>query len=152
MITYTVETLDQCLPEIEPLLQGHFEEVATNKENLGAPNMDKTTYYAREQQGGLHIVVARNEGRIIGYYVAFVNPHLHYVHSLTALTDVYYVHPDFRKGRTGIDLFKEAERTLKKRGVQRMFSGTKLHKDMGKLFEFLEWKETERLYAKWIGD
>lgn len=152
MITYAVETLNQCLAEIEPMLQGHFEEIAANKEQLGGPNMDKAVYYVREQQGGLHIVVARSEGKIVGYYVAFINPHLHYAHSLTASTDVYYIHPDFRKGRAGIDLFKEAERTLKKRGVQRVYSGTKLHKDMGKLFEFLGWKETERLYVKWIGD
>lgn len=152
MITFSVETLDQCLPEIEPLLQGHFEEVGANRAQLGYPNMDKSTYYAVEARGGLHIVVARSLGAIVGYYVAFVNVHLHYAHSLTALTDVYYIHPDHRKGSVGIKLFKEAERTLKARGVQRIFSGTKKSKDMSKLFEFLGWTHNENLFVKWIGD
>lgn len=152
MITFQVETLNDCLSEIETLLQAHFEEISTHKDKLGYPNMDKVAYYGAENRGGLHIVTARQAGKVVGYYVAFVNPHLHYAHKLVAVTDVYYLTPDVRKGFAGLKLFKEAERTLKMRGVQRVFSGTKLHKDMGKLFERLGWQETERLYVKWIGD
>lgn len=152
MITFQVEALDDCLPEIMRLLDDHFEEVSTHKDKLGGPNMDVPAYYAMEANGALHIVTARSEGAVVGYYVAFVHPHLHYAHSLMASVDVYYLKPEFRKGANGVKLFKEAERTLKKRGVQRIFSGTKLNKDMGKLFEFLGWTETERLFVKWIGD
>lgn len=152
MITYQVENLCDCLNEIELLLQAHFDEVATNKEKLEKPQMDMDAYYALESVGELHVLTARSDGKVIGYYVAFVRPHLHYIHVLSAITDVYYLSPDYRKGTAGIKLFQEAERTLKARGVKRIFSGTKLHKDMGKLFEYLGWKETERLYSKWIGE
>ncbi len=151
MLTFQVEILIDCLPEIELLLQAHFEEVATNKDGLGGPNMDKQAYFAAEQRGELHIVTARSDGKVAGYYVAFVRPHLHYVHSLSAITDIYYLMPELRQGRNGIRLFTEAERTLKQRGVQRVFSGTKKHNDMSKIFEYLGWQETERLYVKWIG-
>lgn len=152
MITYQTETLDECLGEIELLLQEHFEEVATKKDKLGAPRMDVEAYYAMEQAGQLHILTVRKDGRVIGYHVSFVRPHLHYVHVLTGITDVYYLMPEYRKGSTGIKLFQEAEKALKARGVQRIFSGTKKHKDMGKIFQFLGWSEVESLYSKWIGD
>jgi len=152
MITYQTELLDDCLNEIKPYLQDHFEEVATRKEQLGAPDMDTEAYYAMESAGQLHIVTARDCGMVIGYHVSFVRPHLHYKHILTAITDVYYVAPEYRKGYLAIKLFREAERTLKARGVKRTFSGTKKHKDMGKIFDFLGWEEVERLYSKWIGD
>lgn len=152
MITYQVEKLEECLKGIEELLDAHFDEISTNKEKLGGQKMDVPAYVAMENNGALHILTARNGGEIVGYYVAFVTPHPHYAHSLTAFTDVYYIKPSERKGSVGIKLFKEAERTLKKRGVQRIFSGTKRHKDVGKLFEYLGWTETERLFVKWIGD
>lgn len=152
MITYHVETLDQCLAEGKEYFQAHFEEVATAKEKLGAPNMDIEAYYAMERVGQLHIVIAREEGKIIGYLLAFIRPHLHYKHILTAIYDVYYVNPEHRKGFVAIKLFKEAERTMKARGVKRIFSGTKKHKDMSRLFEYMGWKEVETLHSKWIGD
>lgn len=152
MITFCVETLDECLGEIETYLQEHFEEVGANKAQVGGPKMHKEAYYAYEAAGQLHILCARDAGRLIGYCVGFVAPHLHYEHSLTAHTDVYFLAPTHRKGATGVRLFKEYERTLKARGVQRVYTGTKVYKDMGKIFEFLGWKETEKLYAKWIGD
>lgn len=151
MITYHVELLADCLNEIEAYLQAHFEEVATKKNNLGAPNMDVGAYCSMEISGQLHIVTARSNGSVIGYHVSFVRPHLHYKHILTAITDVYYVAPEYRKGNIAIKLFQEAERTLKARGVKRLFSGTKKHKDMSKIFEFMGWEEVEILHSKWIG-
>jgi GNAT superfamily N-acetyltransferase len=152
MITFQVETLSDWLAEIDSLQDDHFNEVATSKDKLGGPNLNIAAYAEMEARGALHIVIARSEGKMVGYYVAFVTPHLHYAHSLTALTDVYYLMPKMRKGSNGIKLFQEAERTLKKRGVQRIFSGTKLHKDVGRLFKYLGWTPTELLHTKWIGD
>lgn len=152
MITYQVEQLADCLSEIELLLQDHFQEIATNKDKLEYAKMDVESYVAMERAGQLHIVTVRSKGKVVGYHVAFVRPHLHYVHVLSAITDVYYVKPEYRRGLVGVRLFREAEFTLKARGVKRIFSGTKLHKNMGRLFEYLGWQETERLYCKWIGD
>ena len=41
---------------------------------------------------------------------------------------------------TGYRLLQEAERNLKARGVKKVFSGTKLHLDMGRLFDRLGWR------------
>ena len=149
MITYQVENWDQVHEEMKHLWPLHWQEVAGDKDVIKLePHYEM--YEALNTQGQLHVVTARNLGKIIGYHISIVRPHLHYKSSLSSFTDVYYIHPDFRKGMVGVKLFKEVEKSLKQRGVQKMFTGTKLSLDMGRLFEHLGWKETERLYTKVI--
>lgn len=149
MITYQTENWSDVFPEMEHLWPLHWEEVAGDKDVIKL-DPDFESYAALEKIGTLHVVTARSAGQIIGYHISIVRPHLHYRTSLSAFTDVYYIHPDHRKGMVGVKLFKEVEKTLKQRGVQKMFTGTKLSLDMGRLFEHLGWKETERLYTKVI--
>lgn len=147
---FAVETIDECLDDMRHLWGLHWEEIALDRDKIKLePDVD--TFRVLEQAGGLHIVTVRDGGDMVGYHVTIVRPHLHYRSSLTGYVDMYFVHPDYRKGRTGIGLFKYAEQTLRERGCQRIYTGTKLHKDMGKLLEYMGHKETERLYVKYIG-
>ena len=150
-VTYAVENWFDALSEMEELWPLHWDEVAMNKDTIPL-DPDYPTYAALANSGALHLLVARCEGKMIGYHVSIVKGHLHYRHSLSAFTDMYFIHPEHRKGMVGVRLFKEAEKTLKARGVEKMFTGTKLSLDMGRIFERLGWKETERLYTKFIGD
>lgn len=149
MITYQREEWKSCLSEMERLWPLHWQEVAADKDVIPLePNYQM--YDMIDQTGQLHVVTARCDGNLIGYHVSIVRPHLHYKSSLSSFTDMYFVHPDHRKGMVGVKLFKEAEKSLKQRGVQKMFTGTKLSLDMGRIFERLGWRETERLYTKVI--
>lgn len=151
MVTYQVEDWFDCVAEMKLLWPLHWEEVALNRDKIPLePDMDSYEAYAKA--GALHVVTIRADGKIVGYHVSVVRPHLHYKSSLSAFVDMYYLHPDFRQGMTGVRLFKEVEKSLKARGVQKMFTGTKLSLDMGRIFERLGWHETERLYTKYIGD
>lgn len=151
MVTYQVEDWFDCWQEMSALWHEHWEEVALNRDKIVLePDMDCYAQYA--STGALHVVTVRADGRIVGYHISVIRPHLHYKSSLSAFTDVYFLHPDFRHGMAGVRLFKEVESSLKARGVQKMFTGTKLSLDMGKIFERLGWHETERLYTKYIGD
>jgi hypothetical protein len=114
------------------------------------PNMEM--YQALDDSGQLHVLTCRKDGQVIGYHVSIVRPHLHYKSSLSAFTDMYFVKKEHRKGMVGVKIFIEAEKSLKARGVEKLFTGTKLSLDMGKIFERLGWVETERLYTKYIGD
>lgn len=151
MITYSVELMDECLEDMRHLWMVHWEEIALDKDKIALePDID--TFRHLEAAGALHVVVARDEvQQVVGYHVSVVRPHLHYRSSLTAYVDMYFIHPDHRRGRVGIKLFLYAEQTLRELGVQRIYTGTKLHKDMGRLLEFIGHKETERLYTKYIG-
>lgn len=149
MITYQREEWQDCLAEMEQLWPLHWEEVAADKDVIPLePNYEMYDWI--DQNGQLHVVTVRCDGKLIGYHTSIVRPHLHYKSSLSAFTDMYFIHPDYRKGMVGVKLFKEVEKSLKQRGVQKMFTGTKLSLDMGRLFEHLGWKETERLYTKVI--
>jgi GNAT superfamily N-acetyltransferase len=150
MVTYQVEPWDQFQHQAAPLWERHWEEIALDKAAIKL-NVDFRAYDQMDAMGMLHVVVARDAGAIVGYHLSFVRPHFHYANSLTAYTDVYWVAPECRKGRVGIALFQFVEKTLKARGVERMFSACKLHKDVGKLFERLGWTETERVFSKRIG-
>ena len=66
--------------------------------------------------------------------------------------DIFWTHPSIRNGFAGVKLFRLVEKEAKRRGVQRMFFGSKVHKDASKLFEFLKMQATEIYYSKWLGE
>ena len=147
MVTYTVERLADAQRELETLLPLHWREVAKHQDTIKlAP--DWPFYYQQEASGKLHLLVVRAAGRMIGYHIAFVSPHPHYRHSLTASVDIYFVLPEYRKGRVGLRLFKEAEKSLKARGVQRILTSTKVDADKSLLFERLGYRRVEYVYSK----
>lgn len=160
LITYQLEPFDTAFEEAQELLEQHWEEIALDKDKIKLA-IDKDKYKQAADAGILHIVTARdaNEqkwaydpGKLIGYYVALIAPHGHYKNYLHGFTDVFFIHPDYRKGRIGINLLKFAEKTLKDRGVIRIFAGVKLHKNFGLIFEQLGWTAIEINYSKYIGD
>lgn len=150
-VQFAVETIDQVLDDMAWLWDIHWQEIALDRAKVPL-NPDVDTFRALEDAGLLLIVTARDGEKMVGYHVSIVRPHLHYKQSLTAYADMYFIHPDYRQGMTGVRLFKYLEERLRERGVERIYQGTKVHKDMGRLFERLDYKETERLYVKWIGD
>lgn len=151
MITYAVEAWSAVQEEMAPLWVKHWEEVALNRDKMPLVP-DFANYDTMEQLGMLHIVVARKEGQIVGYHFTIVRPHLHYSTTLCGQTDIYYIAPEHRTGRTPLRLFQFVEKTLKARGVKKLFTGTKLSLNAGPLFEFMGWHPTETLYTKYIGD
>lgn len=148
-VTYAVEPWSEFKRESLHLWSRHWEEIAINRDKIKLA-VDYEQYDTMDAKGELHVVVARCEGKIIGYWLGIVRPHLHYIDSLTAFTDVYFIAPEHRKGRAGINLFKFVESSLAARGVQKMFTATKCHLDMSRLFEHLGFTRTEIVYSKVI--
>lgn len=149
MVTYAVEPWHSFKAESLCLWKSHWEEVAINQAEIKLA-VDYAQYDALDSCGALHVLVARSAGKIVGYWLGIIRPHLHYKDSLTAFTDVYYIDPAHRRGRVGIQLFKEAEKSLKARGCQKVFTATKKHLDMGAIFRRLGYVETETVYTKLI--
>lgn len=151
MITAQVETWHPFIEEIQPLLPLHYEELALNKDKVPL-DPDYSIYDIIDEQGGLLVVSLRKEGAIVGYFIGILKPHLHYKTCLTLTMDIFWTHPDIRGGLAGVRLFRAVEAEAKRRGAQRLYYGSKLHKDCSKLFEFLKMKPVEKYYSKWIGD
>jgi GNAT superfamily N-acetyltransferase len=151
MITAQVENFEPFLEEVKPILPLHYAELALNQDKVPlSPQYDE--YLRRNALGMILLVTLRKQGELIGYFVGFVAPGLHYSTCLTLHLDIFYVHPDHRGSGGGIVLFKAVEREAKRRGVQRLFTGSKMHKDASWLFERLGYELVETTYSCWLGN
>lgn len=146
---YRVERWKHLRTEMLPLLARHWREVALNHADVPL-DIDEKKYAELDESGALHILTVRRNGLLIGYHVAIVSGHLHYASTLHGITDVFYVAPECRHGVVALRMFQAVERELKKMGVKKLFTATKLHLDQGRIFEHLGYKPVERLYAKII--
>lgn len=151
MITIQVESFTEQLDELMPLLPLHYEELALNKDKVPlAPQYD--IYMKREELGELIFVTVRELGELIGYFIGFIAPGLHYKTCLTCTMDIFYIHPEKRGSSIGADLFRFTEKELTRRGVQRWFVGSKCHMDASWLFERLGFDRVEVYYSKMLGE
>lgn len=151
MVTAQVEDLLEHLPKLKEFFPAHWEELALNRDKVPlSPQYD--IYEMRARAGQAMFVSLRCDGEIVGYFVGFVAPGLHYSTCLTLTMDIFWVHPAHRNGRSGVMLFREVEREARRRGVQRMFMGSKLHADSSALFRRLGYEPVETYHTKWIGD
>ena len=151
MITLEVESFIECLPELKPILPIHYEELALNKDEVPlSPRYD--IYEAKENAGELIFVTAREAGELVGYFIGFIAPGLHYSTCLTCSLDIFYIHPEKRGSSFGMELFKFTEKELRRRGVDRWFVGSKVHLDASWMFERLGFERVEIFYSKMLGD
>jgi len=151
MLTAQPEPFEPFLEEVQPLLPRHWEELALNKDKVPlAPQFE--VYLERAARGEAMAVTLRSGGELVGYFVGFVAPGLHYKTCLTLIMDIFYVAPEFRGNMGGVKLFRAVEREARRRGVQRMFVGSKWHKDSSYLFERLGYEKVEVTYSTWLGD
>lgn len=146
-----VESLAENLEELKPLLPLHYEELALDQEKVPL-DPQYEVYLEREARGELLFVLVRGEGKaIVGYFIGFIAPGLHYQTCLTCTMDIFYIKQGARGNQLGVKLFQFVERELRSRGVDRWFVGSKWHKDASKLFEYLAFEKVEVYYSKYLG-
>lgn len=151
MIVYSVEKLSECLEEIKPLLEHHYEEVAMYKDKIKLePDYDK--YLSMADDGLLHVVTARDEGKLIGYFVSFLLPHIHYSSTVYAVNDILFIDKEYRNAKVGLGLFSYAEEQLKAEGASVIVIHMKTSVPFDSLCEGLGYDYAERNYSKYIGD
>ena len=151
MLSAHVESLTERLEDLKPFFPMHWEELALNQKQVPLdPQYD--IYLGRDGVGQVMLVTLRSEGELVGYFVGFVAPGLHYKTCLTLIGDIFYVLPEHRGNGGGFILFKAVEAEARRRGVKRMFVGSKMHKDASWLFEKLGYEQVETTYSLWMGD
>jgi hypothetical protein len=152
MLTAHIEPLMSQIEELKQLFVAHYKELALNQDKVPL-QPQWNVYEQREQRGETIYVTLRDKGELIGYIVGFVAPGLHYETCLTCHMDILFVKPDRRDASAkGVLLMLDRmEHELRRRGVQRWFMGTKLHKDIGAIFRRRKFEPVEMTYTKWIG-
>ena len=128
MIEFKHEILFNIIEEVDGLLKMHYEELTLHKERVVLNPMWEN-YAAMEKAGGFAVFTARDEGMLVGYSAFFIHPHMHYKDLVVAANDVLFLHPEYRKGMTGIKLIKFSETTLKNRGVDKLVWHIKFNKN-----------------------
>lgn len=150
MITYQVEPWPDVVDALRPLWHAHWLEVGSDHD-LVPLDVDEGAYLHLHRIGELSVLTVRRDGEIVGYHISIVRPHIRYRTTLVAITDVYYVRPDARRGMVGVNIFREAEKALVQRGVRKLFTGTKKSLDMSPILERLGYREAETVHTKIIG-
>jgi GNAT superfamily N-acetyltransferase len=151
MITCHVENLADRLEEIKVLLPLHYKELALNQDHVPL-DPQYEIYLERERAGALLFVTMRDAGVMVGYFLGFIAPGLHYKTCRTCTMDIFYVRADKRKGSAGVRLFRFVETELRRRKVQRWFMGSKIHADASALFKRIGAEPVETYYSKWLGE
>jgi L-amino acid N-acyltransferase YncA len=146
MTDYAAERISDLIPEIEPLLQDHFREISVYQDT--ELDIDWDRYARLERTGGYSFLTCRRDGRLLGWAGFFVYTHIRYRNYLVANEDMYYLRPEHRRGRTGIDLLKNAERQLQQRGVRRILMSTKVHEDHSRILEYLGYEHHQKNFNK----
>lgn len=150
MVSFQVERFADFIGEAAPLLQRHWEELALNKERVPL-RIDHLRYAALEDRGQHLICTARAGSRLIGYAAYFVEPHgpINYTGKQWAESNVFWLHPEFRVGRTALKLLLFAEEELRRRSTFIMRTRTKIeHPAAGRMLEHLGHKPIETVYSK----
>jgi hypothetical protein len=129
------------------LFQKHWEDLAIDK--VIPWDLNHELYTEMESKGMLHVVTARCDGRIVGYHVGILAPHLHYKSAgIMCYEDMYYLLPEFRIGGAGAKLFMFIEDSLREKGITKWFLSTKLHQDHSLLFKALGFRLQDLCYTK----
>lgn len=145
-IVYEDTAPEAFIEELKGILPEHYDELCVTKDFPLAP--DYEAYGRLSVNGMLRCITVRADGALIGYAIFVVQPHLHYRTCRTAFEDIYFLKKEYRQGRIGIRLFQYAEQALRRIGVDRIIMHTKIHLDNSKLFEYLGYKLTDKLYTK----
>ncbi len=111
---------------------------------------DIAAYEALEAAGALSILVARDQGKMVGYFLTSVRRHLHYADVLCGFEDAYFMSKAYR-GASGVRMLKAWERAMRARGVQLLFVMTKPWLDRSPLFVRMGFKTSDYVLSKWIG-
>lgn len=105
-----------CYDELHPLFVEHWHEVAMYQDHIEL-DVDKERYQQLEELGLIQTVIARDAGRIVGYSVEIVAPHLHYKGDKYAINDIIYLDPEYRHGGYADQMLGFVESELRKDGV-----------------------------------
>lgn len=133
-------------PDLKPLLEDHWREVAHYQDIALDPNYEK--YCQMQDQGHLRCWTVRDGGRLVGYGLYIVTYNLHYQTSIQAQQDVVFVHPDYRKGITGYRLLKFCDEQLRQEGVQAVYHHVKRAHNWSPLLVHMGYELVDLIYAR----
>lgn len=151
MITINVENFN-VVKESKDLIQEHWDEIAQH-DGLGREfDMDWELLETFEKLGRLITIIARDNGKAVGYATFIMQNHFHAKNALCAHCDALFLSKSSRKGLAGYKLLKESKDILSKLypNVIIMWHVTTL-RDFSKILIKLGYRKFETIYALSVG-
>lgn len=145
-VTFQLEAVPDCWAEMCELFGEHYQEIAFYKDIALEP--DAGVYERLAAAGAIRVYTVRDGGNLVGYAMFLVRPNPHYRSSLTAVQDVLYLKPAYRRGRTGVTLIRVAETRLRAEGVQVVYHHVKRSNKVGRLLARMGYELVDEVYAK----
>ena len=148
LLTFRHESWDELARDAkDTIFPRHWRELALDQDRIPL-DVDLELYSSSDKKGVLHVVVARDDGRVVGYVFFWVMPHPHYKsYGLQASTDAFYVLPEYRKRGTGARMLMFAKASLQARGVKKLTISTKVHEDHSDVLEALGGRLTDKAFT-----
>jgi GNAT superfamily N-acetyltransferase len=147
-VTVQVEQItDEIIEEIKPLIEEHWEEIAENKDIIKL-NPDFEWYKENGAAGILHLVTARTNGDLQGYFLSCLAPNPHYKDHIFAQNDILFVRKDYRGTNLPVRMFLYAEEKLKEEGVSVLSLHMKVEHPFVGFAEKLGYKKSEYNFTK----
>jgi hypothetical protein len=132
---------------MKELFPAHWEELALDRQKFPM-DVHYDRYVHFETADALLVVTARADGKLVGYYVGMILPHLHYQSSGNMLhTDLYYLQKEFRTGN-GAKMLMCVQDAARRRKCVKMYLSTKAHLDHSKLFEAMGFRLSDHMFVK----
>lgn len=150
MIVFARESFTEIRNEICPLWEAHFSEVCRDQDAVPL-DVDEATYTAMEVREELVVITARRLGDLVGYAFIIVGKHIHHRSTTVAQTDMYYLRPDCRGGRTALRFFRAVEREAASAGAVRFVIETLAGRNHTRLLRHLGYEPNEIMMHKLLG-
>ncbi|MCD7984886.1 MAG: GNAT family N-acetyltransferase [Desulfovibrio sp.] len=144
-VTFQTERFADVRHEAEALAQAHWEEVEAPLYGAREYHMDFEQYEKLDAAGLLHIVTARDGGRMVGYASFFATYNMH-LGGMLATLDGLFLDKAYR-GAGGIKLLRFAADAVRACGAVAAQFSSPASKDCGALYRRLGAKLTETVYT-----
>lgn len=147
-----IETFDfKLIGELKPLLELHYQELTLHKDHIKLdPDYEKYLQLAKSDM--FVMITARDNGVLVGYSAWFITNHIHYRSSKMANNDVLFLHPDYRKGMTGVRLIRRSEEILKELGIIKIMWHIKFARDFRKILYRMGYEDEDAIVGKILKD
>lgn len=150
-VVFAREPFEVAWSGIEPLVMGHWHEVAYPGDT--PPVVDVAAYSSAGREGRLLTFTVRDMGdnALCGYATFWIGPFPQRQGQIGAWQDAVYLDPDARKGNAGTDFLRYCDAQLQAIGCHVVHHSVREGRDFSTLLRRLGYRHAETVYAKHLG-
>lgn len=140
-------TVDETVAKAEKLFAQHWEEIANFKDDVPL-KPDYDFYRSIEKAGKLFVLIAEENGEVVGYSVFVTVRHPHYQTLVFANNDILFVRKDKRNSSVGLRLIEASEKKAKEKGCNKITWHIKPNHDFSSIVKRRGYIHEDTIYGR----